>query len=109
MQLTALGNPKLLERTSAGLKAIEGLFADFDLNKDHQISHEEFNQALYRRRLYSCLLPSLVFRVRHRRSRMPRGVLFDRACAELFSDENQQGVPSLNMSASICQRHLLPY
>ena len=44
MQLTALGNPKLLERTSAGLKAIEGLFADFDLNHDHQISHEEFNQ-----------------------------------------------------------------
>ncbi len=46
VQLTALGNPKLLERTSAGLKAIEGLFADFDLNKDHSISHEEFNQVL---------------------------------------------------------------
>lgn len=44
MQLTALGNPKLLERTSAGLKAIEGMFAEFDLNKDHQISHEEFNE-----------------------------------------------------------------
>ena len=47
MQLTALGNPKLLERTSAGLKAIEGLFADFDLNKDHSISHEEFNQVWF--------------------------------------------------------------
>ncbi len=43
-QLTALGNPKLLERTSAGLKAIDNLFAEFDLNHDHVISHEEFNQ-----------------------------------------------------------------
>ena len=45
-QLTALGNPKLLERTSAGLKAIEGLFADFDLNKDQHITHEEFNEVI---------------------------------------------------------------
>ena len=48
VQVTALGNPKLLERTSAGLKAIEGLFADFDLNHDQQISHEEFNQVSQR-------------------------------------------------------------
>ncbi|CAK0740844.1 hypothetical protein CVIRNUC_001281 [Coccomyxa viridis] len=44
IKLTALGNPKLLERTSAGLKAIDNLFAEFDLNHDHVISHEEFNQ-----------------------------------------------------------------
>jgi len=48
VQVTALGNPKLLERTSAGLKAIEGLFAEFDLNHDQQISHEEFDQVSQR-------------------------------------------------------------
>lgn len=44
LQLTALGNPRLLERVSAGLLAINGLFSEFDLNHDQQISHEEFNQ-----------------------------------------------------------------
>lgn len=44
LQLTALGNPRLLERVSAGLQAINGLFSEFDLNHDQQISHEEFNQ-----------------------------------------------------------------
>lgn len=59
MQLTALGNPKLLERTSSGLKAIEGLFADFDLNHDQTISHEEFNQvtAQHLQCQFPCTLP----------------------------------------------------
>ncbi len=42
VQVTALGNPKLLERVSAGLVAISNLFDEFDLNKDRVISHEEF-------------------------------------------------------------------
>jgi hypothetical protein len=42
VQLTALGNPKLLERVSAGLVAIRNLFSQFDLNHDNVVSHEEF-------------------------------------------------------------------
>lgn len=41
-QVTALGNPKLLERVSVGLLAIRNLFDQFDLNKDKVISQEEF-------------------------------------------------------------------
>jgi len=42
VQLTALGNPKLLERVSSGLVAIRNMFSQFDLNKDNVVSHEEF-------------------------------------------------------------------
>lgn len=42
-QVTALGNPKLLERVSAGLLAIKNLFNQFDLNHDDVVSREEFS------------------------------------------------------------------
>ncbi|BDA48708.1 Proline dehydrogenase 1, mitochondrial [Coccomyxa sp. Obi] len=44
IKLTALGNPKLLERVSAGLVAIRNLFGQFDLNHDNVVSHEEFEE-----------------------------------------------------------------
>lgn len=44
VQLTALGNPKLLERVSAGLVAIRNLFGQFDLDHDNVVSHEEFEK-----------------------------------------------------------------
>ena len=42
-QVTALGNPKLLERVSAGLSAITNLFSQFDLNHDDVVTREEFS------------------------------------------------------------------
>ena len=41
--MTALGNPKLLERVSAGLLAIKNLFSRFDLDHDDVITREEFS------------------------------------------------------------------
>ncbi len=42
MQITALGNPKLLERVAAGLMAIRNLFSQFDLDMNNVITREEF-------------------------------------------------------------------
>ena len=42
VQITALGNPKLLERVAAGLMAIRNLFSQFDLDMNNVITREEF-------------------------------------------------------------------
>jgi proline dehydrogenase len=44
IKVTALGNPKLLERVSAGLVAIRNLFTQFDLDMNNVIGREEFTQ-----------------------------------------------------------------
>ena len=40
--MTALGNPKLLERVSSGLVAIRNLFSQFDSDMNNVITREEF-------------------------------------------------------------------
>lgn len=42
MQITALGNPKLLERVAAGLMAIRNMFSQFDEDMNNVITREEF-------------------------------------------------------------------
>lgn len=42
IKITALGNPKLLERVAAGLMAIRNLFSQFDLDMNNVITREEF-------------------------------------------------------------------
>lgn len=42
LQITALGNPKLLERVAAGLTAIRNLFSQFDQDMNNVITREEF-------------------------------------------------------------------
>ena len=42
LQITALGNPKLLERVAAGLMAIRNLFSQFDEDMNNVITREEF-------------------------------------------------------------------
>lgn len=42
LQVTALGNPKLLERVSSGLVAIRNLFSQFDTDMNNVITREEF-------------------------------------------------------------------
>ena len=43
-QITALGNPKLLERVAAGLTAIRNLFSQFDTDMNNVITREEFSK-----------------------------------------------------------------
>lgn len=43
-QVTALGNPKLLERVSGALTALQNLFAQFDKDMNNMITKEEFSQ-----------------------------------------------------------------
>ncbi len=40
--MTALGNPKLLERVSSGLVAIRNLFSQFDSDMNNVITRGEF-------------------------------------------------------------------
>lgn len=42
VQVTALGQPKLLERVSASLVAIQNLFRTFDADLDGVITREDF-------------------------------------------------------------------
>ena len=42
LQITALGNPKLLERVAAGLTAIRNLFSQFDEDMNNVITRGEF-------------------------------------------------------------------
>ena len=42
VQITALGNPKLLERVAAGLMAIRNMFSQFDEDMNNVITREEF-------------------------------------------------------------------
>ena len=42
LQITALGNPKLLERVAAGLMAIRNMFSQFDEDMNNVITREEF-------------------------------------------------------------------
>ena len=42
VQITALGNPKLLERVAAGLMAIRNMFSQFDVDMNNVITREEF-------------------------------------------------------------------
>lgn len=44
LQVTALGNPKLLERVSGALIALQNLFAQFDKDMNNKITKEEFSQ-----------------------------------------------------------------
>lgn len=44
VQITALGNPKLLERVAAGLTAIRNLFSQFDEDMNNVITREEFSK-----------------------------------------------------------------
>ena len=46
MQVTALGNPKLLERVSGALIALQNLFSQFDMDMNNTITREEFSQVL---------------------------------------------------------------
>lgn len=43
-QVTALGKPALLERTSNALLALRGLFKEFDSDDNNVVTHEEFTQ-----------------------------------------------------------------
>ena len=43
-QVTALGNPKLLERVSNGVLAIQSLFQQFDTDGNNQVTRDEFAQ-----------------------------------------------------------------
>ena len=42
VQITALGNPKLLERVAAGLMSIRNLFSQFDEDMNNVITRQEF-------------------------------------------------------------------
>lgn len=42
--MTALGQPKLLERVSASLVAIQNMFRTFDANLDGVISRDDFEK-----------------------------------------------------------------
>ena len=44
LQVTALGNPKLLERVSNGVLAIQSLFQQFDTDGNNQVTRDEFAQ-----------------------------------------------------------------
>lgn len=44
MQVTALGNPKLLERVSNGVLTLQALFKQFDTDNNNVVSREEFGQ-----------------------------------------------------------------
>ena len=43
--MTALGNPKLLERVSNALLALRDLFKQFDADSNNIVTREEFAQA----------------------------------------------------------------
>ena len=42
--MTALGNPKLLERVSNGVLAIQSLFKQLDSDNNNMVTREEFAQ-----------------------------------------------------------------
>ena len=44
LQVTALGNPKLLERVSGALVALQNLFSQFDMDMNNKITRDEFSQ-----------------------------------------------------------------
>ena len=43
-QVTALGNPKLLERVSNGVLTLQALFKQFDTDNNNVVTREEFGQ-----------------------------------------------------------------
>jgi len=55
VQITALGNPKLLERVAAGLMAVRNLFSQFDLDMNNVITREEFIKVS--QQPHMCLFP----------------------------------------------------
>ena len=42
--MTALGNPKLLERVSNGVLTLQALFKEFDKDNNNVVTREEFGQ-----------------------------------------------------------------
>jgi len=59
VQITALGNPKLLERVAAGLMAIRNLFSQFDLDMNNVITREEFIKVSQQPHMWCCLHDSI--------------------------------------------------
>ena len=59
VQVTALGNPKLLERVSNGVLTLQALFKQFDTDNNNVVTRDEFNQVLTALFLYPFRNPTL--------------------------------------------------
>ena len=78
VQVTALGNPKLLERVSNGVLVLRNLFKQFDTDDNNVVSRDEFAQ------VSSPILPLPVVRLS-----LEHRVIFSR-----FGPPNYQGCPN---------------